>query len=80
MDKRSASTPRPEPVELTVTLPPGWWLIHARDMTGRWDRVRDPVSQFHLADGRSRLVYSFRAGEAPIHLTFQLARLKVASG
>jgi hypothetical protein len=73
----SAPAPRPNPVELAVTLPAGWWVVYARDMTGRWDRVRDPVAQLRLADGRVRLVYSFHAGHEPVHLSFDLARLPV---
>jgi hypothetical protein len=75
----SAAAPRPDPAELSVTLPPGWWLVYARDMTGRWDRVRDPVGLVGLADGRRRLSYEFSAGEEPIHLSFDLARLEVPS-
>ncbi len=73
----SAAAPRPDPAELSVTLPAGWWVVYARDMTGRWDRVRDPVGEFRLPDGRIRLVYSFAEGDEPIYLTFDLARLKV---
>jgi len=72
-----AGGPRPDPVELSVTLPAGWWLLNARDMTGRWDRVRDPAGEVRLPDGRVRLVYSFAEGEEPVHLTFELTRLKV---
>jgi hypothetical protein len=66
---------RPNPVELSITLPAGWWLVCARDMTGRWDRVRDRVSEIRLPDGRIRLVYSFASGDAPAYRTFSLARL-----
>jgi hypothetical protein len=69
--------PRPQPTELTVTLPADWWLIRARDMTGQWDRVEDPVREFDLPDGRTRLAYSFRAGTEPVSTTFELARLRV---
>lgn len=72
-----AGEPRPDPVELSVTLPAGWWLLKARDMSGRWDRVRDPVGEVRLPDGRIRLVYSFAEGEEPVYLTFELTRLKV---
>ncbi len=75
----SAAAPRPDPAELSVTLSPGWWLVYARDMTGKWDRVRDPVGEARLRDGRTRLSYSFSAGEEPIHLSFHLARLGVPS-
>jgi hypothetical protein len=68
---------RPDSVELSVTLPAGWWLLNARDMSGRWDRVRDPVGEVRLPDGRIRLVYSFAEGEEPVHLTFELTRLEV---
>jgi len=68
---------RPQPTELTVTLPAGWWLVRARDMTGQWDRVEDPVREFDLPDGRTRLAYSFRAGTEPVSTTFELARLRV---
>ena len=74
----SAAAPRPEPAELTVTLPPGWWVVYARDMTGRWDRVNDPVCEIRLPDGRLRLVYSFHPGLDALYLTFDLARLAVA--
>ncbi len=73
----SALAPRPTSSELSVTLPAGWWLIYARDMTGKWDRVRDPVGQYELSDGRLRLTYSFRPGEERLDLTFELARLAV---
>ncbi len=72
-----ASGPRPEAAELTVTLPAGWWLVYARDMAGRWDRVRNPVGEARLPDGRTRLSYHFSAGEDPVHLSFDLARLQV---
>ncbi len=75
----SALAPRPTPSELSITLPAGWWLIYARDMTGKWDRVRDPVGQYELPDGRLRLTYSFRPGDDRLDLTFELARLSVAS-
>jgi len=74
-----ASAPRPDPAELTITLPAGWWVVNAREMTGKWDRVNDPVEQVRLADGRLRLVYSFRAGDWPLNLTFDLAKLRVAA-
>ena len=73
----TAAAPRPDPAALTVTFPPGWWVVCARDMTGKWDRVEDPVRRVRLPDGRSRLIYSFRAGDDPLYLTFDLARLKV---
>ena len=72
-----AGTPRPDPVEAIVTLPAGWWLLNARDMTGRWDRVRDPVGEIRLPDGRKQLVYSFAEGEEMVYLTFELTRLEV---
>jgi hypothetical protein len=75
----SAQAPRPNPVEADVTLPPGWWLVRARDMTGRWDRVEDPVRQFHLPEGGTRLHYSFRQGADPVYLTFELAKLQVST-
>jgi hypothetical protein len=73
----SAPAPRADPAEVTITLPAGWWVVYARDMTGRWDRVNDPVREHRLPDGRLRLMYSFRAGEEACHLTFYLARLAV---
>jgi len=63
--------------ELSVTFPPGWWLVFARDMTGKWDRVNDPVTEIRLPDGRVRLVYDFRPGRDPVNLTFNLAQLRV---
>ncbi len=74
-----AMAARADAAELTVTLPDGWWLVYARDMTGKWDRVRDPVRQIRLPDGRIRLTYRFRPGDAPSYLTFELARLEVRS-
>ena len=74
----SAAAPRPTPSELSVTLPAGWWLLYARDMTGRWDRVRDPVGQYELPDGRLRLVYSLRPGDQRLDFTFDLARLALS--
>ena len=69
--------PRARPTELTVTLPAGWWLVRARDMTGQWDRVEDPVQEWSLPDGRTQLVYSFRPGITPVSTSFELARLRV---
>jgi hypothetical protein len=69
--------PHQTQAETTVTFPAGWWLIYARDMEGRWDRVRDPVSEIRLPDGRIRLGYSFRPSDQPLSLTFSLARLAV---
>jgi len=69
--------PLPAAAELSVTLPAGWWLVYARDMSGRWDRVRDPVRELRLPDGRLELVYSLRASGQPRSVTFDLARLRV---
>ncbi len=63
--------------ELAVIFPAGWWLVYARDMTGKWDRVNDPVTEVRLPDGRIRLVYDFRSGKDPVSLTFNLAQLRV---
>jgi hypothetical protein len=76
----SSPGPRPKPVELSVTLPPGWWLVYARDMTGGWDRVRDPVAQIWLPDGRIQLNYVFGQGEYAVNLTFDLACLSLEDG
>jgi len=70
-------TPHKTQAETTITLPAGWWLVYARDMSGRWDRVRDPVGEIRLPDGRIRLEYSFRPSDEPLSLTFSLARLAV---
>jgi hypothetical protein len=75
----AAAADRAEHCDVAVTMPPGWWLVVARDMTGKWDRVEDPVGEIRLSDGGLRLVYSFDAGGEPISLTFDLARLKVRS-
>ncbi len=72
--------PHQTQAEASVTLPAGWWLVYARDMTGTWDRVRDPVGESRLPDGRIRLDYSFRPNDRPLSLTFSLARLRVSSG
>jgi len=64
--------------ELRITFPEGWWLVLARDMTGKWDRVRDPVEEHLLPNGGIALVYHFRPGPQMQGLTFDLARLKVA--
>jgi len=69
--------PHKTQAETTITFPAGWWLVYARDMSGRWDRVRDPVGEIRLPDGRIRLEYSFRASDQPLSLTFSLARLAV---
>jgi hypothetical protein len=71
--------PHQTEVEASVTLPAGWWLVYARDMTGTWDRVRDPVGETRLPDGRIRLDYSFRPSDKPLSLTFSLARLAVSA-
>jgi len=73
----AAAADRAEHCDVAVTMPPGWWLVVARDMTGKWDRVEDPVGEIRLSDGGLRLVYSFDAGGEPISLTFDLARLKL---
>ena len=67
--------PRSRSSEITVTLPAGWWVVYARDMRGDWDRVEDPAREIRMADGRLQLVYSFRAGDQPLYITFHLARL-----
>ncbi len=71
------SATRPDPVEISVTLPAGWWLVYARDMKGGWDRVADPVSEERLPDGRIRVNYSLHTSDDPFDATFDLARLKV---
>jgi len=63
--------------QLAITFPAGWWLVFARDMAGKWDRVNDPVTEIRLPDGRIRLVYDFRPGKDAIDLTFDLAQLRV---
>jgi len=63
--------------ELAMTLPAGWWVVVARDMTGKWDRVNDPIREFRLADGRLRLTFSFRPGDDAVYLSVRLARLAV---
>jgi hypothetical protein len=68
---------RTAPSELAVIFPPGWWLVFARDMTGKWDRVQDPVTEIRLPDGRIRLLYDFRPSRDPASLTFNLAQLRV---
>jgi hypothetical protein len=72
-----AIAPHQTQAETTVTFPAGWWLVYARDMEGRWDRVRDPVGEIRLPDGRIRLEYSFRPSDQTVSLTFSLARLAV---
>ena len=69
---------RPEPVEVSVTLPAGYWLVYARDMSGKWDRAADPAHEERLPDGRLRLSYSLRASDQPFDVTFDLARLGVS--
>ncbi|MFB3882657.1 MAG: hypothetical protein ACE149_15430 [Armatimonadota bacterium] len=71
------ASPRQTQLEAEVTFPPGWWLVYARDMEGRWDRVRDPVDEIRLPDGRIRLEYTFRPSDRPFSLTFRLARLRL---
>lgn len=75
--KASAAGGRDREAELSITLPAGWWVVVARDMSGRWDRIGDPVRQIRLGDGRLRLVYSFPAGEDAVYLNFKMARLAV---
>ena len=62
---------------LAITFPAGWWLVLARDMTGKWDRVNDPVAETRLPDGRIRLTYDFRQGGDTLSFEFSLAQLKV---
>jgi hypothetical protein len=64
---------------LEVVLPPGWLVVYARDMTGKWERVEDPVRQYRLSDGRISLICEFPPGDAPVYRTFDLARLPVKS-
>ncbi len=73
----TVSGSRKRPAQLTVTLPAGWWLVEARGMEGHWDPVANPVREMHLADGGTRLVYSFAASDAPADTRFKLARLSV---
>jgi hypothetical protein len=63
--------------ELAMTLPAGWWVVVARDMSGKWDRVNDPIREYRLADGRTRLTFSFRPGDEAVYLSVRLARLAV---
>jgi hypothetical protein len=73
-----AMAPHLTQAEVSVTLPAGWWLVRARDMSGEWDRVRDPVGEIRLPDGRIRLDCSFRPSDRPLSLTFTLARLRTS--
>jgi len=52
--------------------------VVARDMSGKWDRVNDPIREFRLADGRIRLTFSFRPGDDAVYLNVRLARLSIA--
>jgi hypothetical protein len=70
---------RSESATLTVSFPAGWWLVFARDMTGKWDRVADPVNELRLPGGGIELVYHFRPSEEPLSLTFDLAKLQARS-
>jgi len=72
-----AEAPRESPVTLTIALPVGWWLVYARDMSAKWDRVFDPAEEIRRPDGGLDLVCHFRAGEGPVGLSFDLARLQV---
>jgi hypothetical protein len=74
----AAPAGRAEAAEIAVALPSGWWVVFARDMTGKWDRLADPVSEYRLPGGGLKLVYHFRPGADSLSLTFDLARLKVA--
>ncbi len=71
-----APAARAEAAEITVTLPEGWWLVFARDMTGKWDHVNDPVAEYRLPGGEIKLTYHFRPSADSLSLTFDLARLK----
>jgi hypothetical protein len=75
----SAEAAGPDPAMISVRLPAGWWVVYARDMTGRWDRVQTPVSELRLPTGGIELLYTFPPSETPVHLTFDLARLSVKS-
>jgi len=46
-------------------------------MSGKWDRVNDPIREYRLADGRLRLTFSFRPGDEAVYLSVRLARLAV---
>ncbi len=72
-----SAAPHETQLEAEVTLPAGWWLVYARDMTGKWDRVRDPVGETRLPDGRIRLDYSFRPNKEAVSITFSLAKLSL---
>jgi hypothetical protein len=73
------SATRPDPVEVSITLPAGWWLVCARDVSGQWDRVADPVREDGLADGRLRLTYSLRGSTDHFGTSFDLAKLRVVT-
>jgi hypothetical protein len=68
---------RPQGADIVITLPAGWWLIYARDMTGAWDRAVDRVTDTHLPDGRLRLHYTLPPNTQPFHTTFTLTKLRV---
>ena len=72
-----AEAPRESPITVTITLPGGWWLVYARDMSAKWDRVFDPAQQIRRPDGGVDLVCFIRPGQSPVGLSFDLGRLRV---
>jgi len=73
----SVSATRPAAAEVSLTFPAGWWLVYARDMTGKWDRVTDPVREERLPDGRIRVNYSLQASSDLFSVAFSLTKLSV---
>ena len=72
-----SEAPRESPITVTITLPAGWWLVYARDMSAKWDRVFDPAQQIRRPDGGVELTCAIRSGESPVGLSFDLGRLRV---
>gem|GEM_PF-3027277 len=60
---------------VTVTFPPGWWLVEASNLQSGWNRLSDPIEEIHRSDGHRTYVFQItfpRSGQKAIAL--RLAR------
>jgi len=60
----SAHSPAPASVTVTVTVPVTYWVVSGRGNSG-WDRLADPVREYHDPDGSKRLVFVLHPGPGP---------------
>lgn len=63
-----------KPAEVAVVLPPGYWVVNSRDYG--WDRVADPVEEWHQPDGSKQLIFRLHPSlDRPKSVTLKLAKL-----